>query len=113
MKHILAIIKPFKFEELREALVESGIEGITVSEAKGYSEKSKGQAELHRRENYVVDALPRVVVEVVVPDESLDAAIGSIVAACCTGKAGDGYIFVSHIDEAVRIRTMERGNLAL
>ena len=113
MKRILASIKPFKFEELREALVESGIEGLTVSEAKGYSEKSKGGVELYRGTEYVVDYLPRVIVEVIVPDESLDTAIGSIVAACRTGKAGDGYIFVSHVEEAVRVRTLERGNLAL
>jgi nitrogen regulatory protein P-II 1 len=108
MKKIEAIIKPFKLDEVKEALQEAGIQGITVLEAKGFG-RQKGHTELYRGAEYVVDFLPKVKIEVVVSDENLRPAIEAIRAAAQTGRIGDGKIFVSQIEEAIRIRTGETG----
>ncbi len=112
MKKIEAIIKPFKLDEVKEALHEIGINGITVIEAKGFG-RQKGHTELYRGAEYVVDFLPKVKVEVVLSDDLLDRAIEAITNAAHTGRIGDGKIFVSSIDEAIRIRTGERGTAAV
>ncbi len=112
MKKIEAVIKPFKLDEVKEALQEIGILGITVTEAKGFG-RQKGHTELYRGAEYVVDFLPKVKLEVVVHDEMLDKAIGAIEAAAKTGRIGDGKIFVLNIEDAIRIRTGETGNDAL
>jgi nitrogen regulatory protein P-II 1 len=108
MKKIEAIIKPFKLDEVKEALQEAGVQGITVIEAKGFG-RQKGHTELYRGAEYVVDFLPKVKVEVVVADDRLGAAVEAIRKAAQTGRIGDGKIFVSHIEEAIRIRTGETG----
>ena len=108
MKRITAVIKPFKLDEVREALAGVGITGLTVTEVKGFG-RQKGHTELYRGAEYVVDFLPKVKVEVVVPDGSTDAAIDAIVKAAKTGRIGDGKIFISAIDDAIRIRTGETG----
>src|SRR5271166_4690734 len=107
MKKIEAIIKPFKLEEVKDTLGEIGIEGMTVTEVKGFG-RQKGHTEIYRGSEYTVDFLPKVKLEVVVPDNRVDDAVASIVKAAKTGKIGDGKIFVSTIDEAVRIRTEEK-----
>jgi nitrogen regulatory protein P-II 1 len=112
MKKIEAIIKPFKLDEVKEALHEIGINGITVIEAKGFG-RQKGHTELYRGAEYVVDFLPKVKVEVVLSDDLLDRAIEAITNAAHTGRIGDGKIFVSTVDEAIRIRTGERGAAAV
>ena len=112
MKKIEAIIKPFKLDEVKEALHEVGIKGITVIEAKGFG-RQKGHTELYRGAEYVVDFLPKVKIEVVLEDALLDRAIEAITQAAHTGRIGDGKIFVSTIDEAIRIRTGERGSEAV
>ena len=112
MKKIEAIIKPFKLDEVKEALHEVGVSGITVTEAKGFG-RQKGHTELYRGAEYVVDFLPKVKVEVVCPDELTDKAIEAIRTAAQTGRIGDGKIFVSSVEEAVRIRTGERGSDAI
>ena len=112
MKKIEAIIKPFKLDEVKEALQEIGLQGITVIEAKGFG-RQKGHTELYRGAEYVVDFLPKVKVEVVIDDESLDKAVEAIQNAAKTGRIGDGKIFVSTIDEAIRIRTGETGSEAV
>lgn len=108
MKKIEAIIKPFKLDEVKEALQEIGLQGITVIEAKGFG-RQKGHTELYRGAEYVVDFLPKVKVEVVIDDASLDKAVEAIMNAAKTGRIGDGKIFISTIDEAIRIRTGETG----
>src|SRR5512136_143928 len=108
MKKIEAVIKPFKLEDVKEALAEVGIEGMTVTEVKGFG-RQKGQTEIYRGSEYTVDFLPKIKLEIVVSDEHLDAAVAAIVKAAKTGKIGDGKVFVSHIEEAVRIRTEEKG----
>ena len=108
MKRIEAIIKPFKLDEVKEALHEIGIKGITVIEAKGFG-RQKGHTELYRGAEYVVDFLPKVKVEVVLEDGLVERAVEAIQQAAQTGRIGDGKIFVSSIDEAIRIRTGERG----
>jgi nitrogen regulatory protein P-II 1 len=108
MKKIEAIIKPFKLDEVKEALHEVGIKGITVIEAKGFG-RQKGHTELYRGAEYVVDFLPKVKIEVVIEEALLERAIEAIMQAAHTGRIGDGKIFVSSIDEAIRIRTGERG----
>ncbi len=108
MKKIEAIIKPFKLDEVKEALHEIGLKGITVLEAKGFG-RQKGHTELYRGAEYVVDFLPKVKLEIVLEDNQVDRAIEAIQAAAKTGRIGDGKIFVSTIDEAIRIRTGERG----
>ena len=108
MKKIEAIIKPFKLDEVKEALQEVGLQGITVTEAKGFG-RQKGHTELYRGAEYVVDFLPKVKVEVVLADTDVENAVEAIRQAAETGRIGDGKIFVSTIEEAVRIRTGERG----
>lgn len=108
MKKIEAIIKPFKLDEVKEALQEVGLQGITVIEAKGFG-RQKGHTELYRGAEYVIDFLPKVKIEVVVNDEQLEPAIEAIRKAAETGRIGDGKIFVSHIEQVIRIRTGETG----
>jgi nitrogen regulatory protein P-II 1 len=108
MKKVEAIIKPFKLDEVKEALHEVGIQGITVTEAKGFG-RQKGHTELYRGAEYVVDFLPKVKIEVVMEDGMVERAVEAIQQAAHTGRIGDGKIFVSTIDEAIRIRTGERG----
>ncbi len=112
MKKIEAIIKPFKLDEVKEALHDVGVSGITVTEAKGFG-RQKGHTELYRGAEYVVDFLPKVKVEVVCPDDLAEKAIEAIRNAAQTGRIGDGKIFVSTIEEALRIRTGERGSDAI
>jgi nitrogen regulatory protein P-II 1 len=112
MKKIEAIIKPFKLDEVKEALQEVGIQGITVTEAKGFG-RQKGHTELYRGAEYVVDFLPKVKIEVVIADELVDRAVEAIQNAARTGRIGDGKIFISTIEQAIRIRTGESGTEAL
>ncbi len=112
MKKIEAVIKPFKLDEVREALSEVGVSGLTVTEVKGFG-RQKGHTELYRGAEYVVDFLPKVKVEVVVPDDQVEAVIDAIVKAARTGKIGDGKIFVSPVEQVVRIRTGELNEAAL
>lgn len=112
MKKIEAIFKPFKLDEVREALSEIGVSGLTVTEVKGFG-RQKGHTELYRGAEYVVDFLPKVKVEVVVPNKLLDQAIDAIVKAARTGKIGDGKIFVSSVDQVLRIRTGETDEAAI
>lgn len=112
MKKIEAIIKPFKLDEVKEALQEIGLQGLSVIEVKGFG-RQKGHTELYRGAEYVVDFLPKVKVEVVLGDDQVDAAIDAIVGAARTDKIGDGKIFVSEITQAIRIRTGESGEDAL
>jgi nitrogen regulatory protein P-II 1 len=112
MKKIEAIIKPFKLDEVKEALQEIGVQGLSVIEAKGFG-RQKGHTELYRGAEYVVDFLPKVKIEVVIPDDILDEVIAAIIEAAKTGKIGDGKIFVSEVQQAIRIRTSEDGVDAL
>ncbi len=112
MKKIEAIIKPFKLDEVKEALQDLGVQGLSVIEVKGFG-RQKGHTELYRGAEYVVDFLPKVKIEVVLDDEQVDGAIEAIVNAAKTDKIGDGKIFVSPIEQAVRIRTGETGSDAL
>ncbi|MEX0374852.1 P-II family nitrogen regulator [Spiribacter pallidus] len=112
MKKIEAIIKPFKLDDVREAIAEVGITGMTVTEVKGFG-RQKGHTELYRGAEYVVDFLPKMRVEVVVGDELAERVVEAIVAAANTGKIGDGKVFVSPVEEAVRIRTGDSGEEAL
>jgi nitrogen regulatory protein P-II 1 len=112
MKKIEAIIKPFKLEEVKDALGELGIEGMTVTEVKGFG-RQKGHTEIYRGSEYTVDFLPKIKVEIVAANERVDAAIAAILKAAKTGKIGDGKVFVSNIEDAVRIRTDERGEKAV
>ena len=112
MKKIEAIIKPFKLDEVKEALAKQNIQGMTVSEVKGFG-RQKGHTELYRGAEYVVDFLPKVKVEVVIPDGMVDRAIEAIVKAARTGKIGDGKIFVTTVEQVIRIRTGESGEAAV
>ncbi|HTK01490.1 MAG TPA: P-II family nitrogen regulator [Bordetella sp.] len=112
MKQVTAIIKPFKLDEVREALADVGVSGLTVTEVKGFG-RQKGHTELYRGAEYVVDFLPKIRVEVVLPDELVENAIEAIVKASRTGKIGDGKIFVTPVEQAIRIRTGESDNEAL
>ena len=112
MKKIEAIIKPFKLEEVKDALAEVGIEGMTVTEVKGFG-RQKGHTEIYRGSEYTVDFLPKIKIEVVVADNTAAAVLGAIVKAAKTGKIGDGKVFVSPVEEAVRIRTEEKGDSAV
>ncbi|MSU58698.1 MAG: P-II family nitrogen regulator [Pedosphaera sp.] len=112
MKKIEAIIKPFKLEEVKDALGEIGIEGMTVSEVKGFG-RQKGHTEIYRGSEYTVDFLPKIKIELVVTDPQADAAVATIVKAARTCKIGDGKVFVSAIEQAVRIRTEEKGESAV
>ena len=112
MKKIEAIIKPFKLDEVKDALSEVGIEGMTVSEVKGFG-RQKGHTEIYRGSEYTVDFLPKIKIELVTSDEQMAAAVAAIVKAAKTGKIGDGKVFVSNVEEAVRIRTEEKGQSAV
>ena len=112
MKKIEAIIKPFKLEEVKEALGEIGVSGMTVSEVKGFG-RQKGHTELYRGTEYTLDFLPKVKIEVIVPDDLVDKVIEAVSAAARTGKIGDGKIFVLPVEEVVRIRTGEKGEKAI
>ena len=112
MKKVEAIIKPFKLDEVKEALTEIGITGMTISEVKGFG-RQKGHTELYRGAEYVVDFIPKIKVELVLPDELVEKAVETIVNAARTGRIGDGKIFISPVEDAVRIRTEERGESAL
>jgi len=112
MKLVMAIIKPFRLDDVREALSEIGVQGITVTEVKGFG-RQKGHTELYRGAEYVVDFLPKVKVEAVVTDELVDQVIEAVIQAANSGKIGDGKVFVTNVEQAVRIRTGESGNEAL
>jgi len=112
MKLIIAIIKPFKLEEVKEALSEIGVEGMTVTEVKGFG-RQKGHTEIYRGSEYTVDFLPKVKIEIVVADDVVGKAVDAVVSAAKTGKIGDGKVFVVALEEAVRIRTDERGESAI
>ncbi|HSF30895.1 MAG TPA: P-II family nitrogen regulator [Candidatus Tectomicrobia bacterium] len=112
MKKIEAIIKPFKLDEVRDRLSEIGIQGMTVTEVKGFG-RQKGHTELYRGAEYVVDFLPKIKIEIVAPDHMADRIVETIVSSAKTGRIGDGKIFIQPIDDAVRIRTGERGEEAI
>ena len=112
MKLVIAIIKPFKLDEVREALSGIGVQGITATEVKGFG-RQKGHTELYRGAEYVVDFLPKVKLEIAVNDDLADKTIESIISTATTGKIGDGKIFVLELQEAIRVRTGEKGNEAL
>ncbi len=112
MKLIIAIIKPFKLEEVKEALSEIGVEGMTVTEVKGFG-RQKGHTEIYRGSEYTVDFLPKVKLEIVVSDDVVPKTVDAIVKAAKTGKIGDGKVFVVQLDDAIRIRTDERGDSAI
>ena len=112
MKKVEAIIKPFKLEEVKDALGEAGIAGMTVIEVKGFG-RQKGHTEIYRGSEYTVDFVPKIKIELVVADSLADAAVNAIVGAAKTGKIGDGKVFVSSIEQAVRIRTEEKGESAV
>jgi len=112
MKKIEAIIKPFKLEEVKEALAEVGVQGMTVTEVKGFG-RQKGHTEIYRGSEYTVDFLPKVKIEIVVDDSQADSVAAVIVKSANTGKIGDGKVFISTVDEAIRIRTGETGSSAV
>lgn len=112
MKKIEAIIKPFKLEEVKDALGEIGIEGMTVTEVKGFG-RQKGHTEIYRGSEYTVDFLPKIKIELVVADKQVEPALAAIVKAAKTGKIGDGKVFVLAVEEAIRIRTDEKGEAAV
>jgi len=112
MRKVEAVIKPFKLDEVKEALAGLGIQGLTVSEVKGFG-RQKGHTELYRGAEYVVDFLPKIKLEIVVPDDRVDAVVQAICEAANSGRIGDGKIFVLPLEECIRIRTGERGDAAL
>jgi nitrogen regulatory protein PII len=112
MKKLEAIIKPFKLEEVKEALAEIGVEGMTVSEVKGFG-RQKGHTEIYRGSEYTVDFLPKIKIEVVLTDDLVEKAVAAVVKAAKTGKIGDGKVFISPVTEAIRIRTEETGEKAV
>ncbi len=112
MKKVEAIIKPFKLEEVKDALGEIGVEGMTVSEVKGFG-RQKGHTEIYRGSEYTVDFLPKIKLELVLPDSRVDAAVAAIIKSAKTGKIGDGKVFISPVDDAIRIRTEEKGDSAV
>jgi len=112
MKMVMAIIKPFKLDDVRQALAEVGMTGITVTEVKGFG-RQKGHTELYRGAEYIVDFLPKTKLEIAVPDEQVERVVEAIVKAAGTGKIGDGKVFVYALDQVIRIRTGELGNDAL
>ena len=112
MKLVTAVIKPFKLDDVREALSDIGVQGITASEVKGFG-RQKGHSELYRGAEYVVDFLPKVKLEIAVADEQVDAVIEAVTKAANTGKIGDGKIFVTALEQVIRIRTGETGNAAV
>lgn len=112
MKKIEAIIKPFKLEDVKEALTSIGVEGMTVSEVKGFG-RQKGHTEIYRGSEYTVDFLPKLKLEIILPDSEVESAVKAIVGAAKTGKIGDGKVFISPIETAIRIRTEETGDQAV
>jgi nitrogen regulatory protein P-II 1 len=112
MKKVEAVIKPFKLDEVKDALQEIGVGGMTVTEARGYG-RQKGHTELYRGAEYVIDFLPKVRLEVVIPDDLLDRVVETLIAAARSGRIGDGKIFVTDIEDVIRIRTGERGPAAI
>jgi|SRR5690606_6816486 len=112
MKLITAIIKPFKLEDVREALSQHGVQGMTVTEARGFG-RQKGHTELYRGAEYAVDFIPKLRIEIAIRDEDVDLVLENLCAAAQTGRIGDGKIFVTHLEQVVRIRTDERGENAL
>jgi nitrogen regulatory protein P-II 1 len=112
MKKIEAIIKPFKLEEVKDALHDIGVQGMTVIEAKGFG-RQKGHTEIYRGSEYTVDFLPKLKIELVITDDLVERAVEAIIKGAKTGKIGDGKIFVSHVEEAIRIRTEEKGDQAV
>ena len=112
MKKIEAIIKPFKLEDVKDALSALGVEGMTVSEVKGFG-RQKGHTEIYRGSEYTVDFLPKIKIEIVLPESQASAAVDAIVKAAKTGKIGDGKVFLTNVEEAVRIRTEEKGEKAI
>ena len=112
MKKVEAIIKPFKLEEVKDALGDVGIEGMTVSEVKGFG-RQKGHTEIYRGSEYTVDFITKIKIEIVLPDGSVESAVNAIIKSAKTGKIGDGKIFVSPVDQAIRIRTEEKGDAAV
>jgi nitrogen regulatory protein P-II 1 len=112
MKKIEAIIKPFKLEEVKDALSQLGIEGMTVSEVKGFG-RQKGHTEIYRGSEYKVDFLPKIKIDIVLPDARVESAVRAIINAAKTGKIGDGKVFVSDVQEIIRIRTEEKGEAAI
>ena len=112
MKKIEAIIKPFNLEEVKDALSEIGIEGMTVSEVKGFG-RQKGHTEIYRGSEYTVDFLPKIKIDLVITDGQVEAAVGAIIKSAKTGKIGDGKVFVSGVEQAIRIRTEEKGDSAV
>jgi nitrogen regulatory protein PII len=112
MKLIHAIIKPFKLDDVRDALQKIGVQGLTLSEVKGFG-RQKGHTELYRGAEYVVDMLPKLTLEIVVRDDMVDAAVEAITESASTGRIGDGKIFISAVDDVIRIRTGERGEAAI
>lgn len=112
MKNVVAIIKPFKLDEVKEALQDVGVQGLSVTEVKGFG-RQKGHTELYRGAEYTVDFLPKVKIEIVLPDDLVDAALEAIVNTARTGKIGDGKIFVSTVEQSIRIRTGETGEESL
>jgi len=112
MTKVEAIIQPAKFEEVKEALLQEGVDGMTIFDVRGHG-RQKGHTEIYRGREYVVDLLPKVKIEIVLPDERVDRVVQVIVETARTGQIGDGKVFLSRIDEAIRIRNDERGNAAL
>ena len=112
MKKVEAIIKPFKLEEVKEALASIGVEGMTITEVKGFG-RQKGHTEIYRGSEYTVDFLPKLKMEIVLPDELIDTTVATIIQAARTGKIGDGKIFVLPLEQAIRIRTEEKGDQAI
>jgi nitrogen regulatory protein P-II 1 len=112
MKKVEAVIKPFKLDEVKDALQEIGVQGMTVTEARGYG-RQKGHTELYRGAEYVIDFLPKVKIEVVIPEDQLDRVIEAIIGAARSGRIGDGKIFVTDVEDVIRIRTGERGPHAI
>ncbi|MCL4787890.1 MAG: P-II family nitrogen regulator [Verrucomicrobia bacterium] len=112
MKKIEAIIKPFKLEEVKDALTAIGVEGMTITEVKGFG-RQKGHTEIYRGSEYTVDFLPKLKMEIALPDEKVDAAVTAIIGAARTGKIGDGKIFVLPLEQAIRIRTEDKGDSAI
>ena len=112
MKKIEAIIKPFKLEEVKDALAVIGVEGMTITEVKGFG-RQKGHTEIYRGSEYTVDFLPKLKMEIVLPDDKIDATVAAIIAAARTGKIGDGKIFVLPLEQVIRIRTEEKGDNAV
>lgn len=112
MKKIEAIIKPFKLDEVKDALTAIGIEGMTVTEVKGFG-RQKGHTEIYRGSEYTVDFLPKLKMEIVLPDDKIDGAVAAIIKSARTGKIGDGKIFILPLEQAVRIRTEEKGDSAI